>query len=199
MGTVVTFKSMADKSQQMSSESCVKRDEKNTILSIIESDESYMSTEEYSSNSPIVHKSCQLHTSTEFPKHLNWILSSANKLYGQSYCSNSTCHWCQCDENIVPVHKIEFAVMVLTSLVLKTRQWLERCLQYTNHQVVTQRSEIQFRLCAAVVETKYLVRELTFLAIDVNHTTGTADQSEGNESRSDDNDDCGGLSLTDQN
>jgi len=47
---------------------------------IIESDESYMSTEEYSSNSPIVHKSCQLHTSTEFPKHLNWIRSSVSKL-----------------------------------------------------------------------------------------------------------------------
>ncbi|XP_050063711.1 uncharacterized protein LOC114131983 isoform X6 [Aphis gossypii] len=81
MGTVVTFKSMADKSQQMSSESCVKRVEKNTILlpviepNIIESDESYTSTEEYSTNSSIVHKSCQLQTSTKFPKHLNWILS----------------------------------------------------------------------------------------------------------------------------
>ncbi|KAE9528872.1 hypothetical protein AGLY_012447 [Aphis glycines] len=145
---------------------------------IIESDESYTSTEEYSSNSSIVHKSCQLQTSTKFPKHLNWILSPANKLYGQSYCSNSTCHWYPCDENIVPVHKIAFAVMVLTSLVLKTRQWLERCLQYTNHQVVTRKSETQFRLCAAVVETKYLVRELTFLEIDVNHTTGTMDQVE---------------------
>ncbi|XP_050063709.1 uncharacterized protein LOC114131983 isoform X3 [Aphis gossypii] len=145
MGTVVTFKSMADKSQQMSSESCVKRVEKNTILlpviepNIIESDESYTSTEEYSTNSSIVHKSCQLQTSTKFPKHLNWILSP-------SYCSNSTCHWYPCDENIVPVHKIAFAVMVLTSLVLKTRQWLERCLQYTNHQVVTQRSETQFSI-----------------------------------------------------
>jgi len=47
---------------------------------IIESDESYTSTEEYSSNSSIVHKSCQLQTSTKFPKHLNWILSPVSKL-----------------------------------------------------------------------------------------------------------------------
>lgn len=47
---------------------------------ITELDESYMLTEEYSSNSSIVHKPCQLQTSTEFPKHVNWILSPVRKL-----------------------------------------------------------------------------------------------------------------------
>lgn len=52
---------------------------------IIESDESYMSTGEYSSNNSIVHKSCQLQTSTEFPKHVNWILSPVSKLVNVIY------------------------------------------------------------------------------------------------------------------
>uniref|UniRef100_A0A2S2P4V3 Uncharacterized protein n=1 Tax=Schizaphis graminum TaxID=13262 RepID=A0A2S2P4V3_SCHGA len=101
-----------------------------------------------------------------------------NKPHGQLYCCNSVYHCHPYYENMVPVHKIVYAVTMLASLVLKTRQWLEKCLQYTNHQAVTQRSEIEFRLYAAAAETKYLAHELTFLGIVVNHTTGTADQVE---------------------
>lgn len=68
-----------------------------------------------------------------------------NKPHGQLYCCNSVCHCHPYYENMVPVHKIVYAVTMLASLVLKTRQWLEKCLQYTDHSAVTQRSEIEFR------------------------------------------------------
>lgn len=74
---------------------------------IIESDESYMSTEEYSSNSPIVHKSCQLHTSTEFPKHLNWILSSVSKLV---YLLCNICVVFKCHKTAVSKNSLYFTI-----------------------------------------------------------------------------------------
>ncbi|XP_025198858.1 uncharacterized protein LOC112597135 [Melanaphis sacchari] len=218
---VITFKSTADRSQQTSTESCIKRVTKKAILPPVitpqsnEWDKSRISMEEYSNS--IVHKPCKQQTS-KFPKY------AINRILSPSYCSNCMCHSCSCYENMMPIHKIGYAVMVLANQVLKTRLWLEGCLQYTDNQAVTQRSEIHFRLSSVAAETKYLARELTFLGIDMNHSTGTVDQveilidiydkcfrrfkkimksvrwiemswSKGN----DDNKDYGSLSMTDQN
>ncbi|KAL4100963.1 hypothetical protein QTP88_020986 [Uroleucon formosanum] len=172
-----TYKPVADYSQQMSTESSIKHVEKKMKLppvielQNIEWDESCMSMKEYSTYNSMVDKLCQVQTKTKYPKHVK------NRIFAPSYCSSNSYHCCPCHEVMVPVHKIAYGVSVLVKQVLEIRQLLERCLQQTNHSAA-QRPEIQLRLKAASVEAKHLIGKLTFLTIDVNHTTGTPDQIE---------------------
>ncbi|XP_060848212.1 uncharacterized protein LOC132927649 [Rhopalosiphum padi] len=88
MGLVVTFKSTTDKSQQTSTEKCIKRVAKKTILppvikpQNIKWDESCTPMKEYTTYNSIIHKLCQLKTSNmTFPRHVvNRILSPVSKL-----------------------------------------------------------------------------------------------------------------------
>eukprot|EP00102_Acyrthosiphon_pisum_P019300 XP_016656510.1 PREDICTED: uncharacterized protein LOC100569001 isoform X2 [Acyrthosiphon pisum] len=172
----VTCKLTADKSLHISTESIIKHVEKKTKLppviepQNIEWDESCMKMKEYSAYNSMVDKLCRVQTNTQYPKNVK------NRVFAPSYCGSNSYHCCPCHEVMVPVHKIAYGVSMLVKHVFETRQLLERSLQKTDHTV--QKSEIQLRLRAAAAEAKHLAGKLTFLVIDVNHTTGTPDQIE---------------------